>query len=416
MRGFASGETLIDEIRDPSDEDDVDAPTDVRLLVEESEYASVLRISGRDSSILGQTLRDAWDGSVLIAKSRKNGKVKASDYHLSMLGQITMGELGTCTSSADIDGGSYNRNLWCYAERANVLPHGGNTPDWLVEDTAYRLRGALDQAETIRAVEMSPMAASRWEEWYLEAAHDDPPGTMGAVTARAEPQVLRLALIYALADSSDVIEIWHLQPAIAVWNYCRASAQLIFGNKTGNKHLDKLLKHLTSTDDASMAKTEISGAVFSRNVKASEVDDAIALGVQVGHLEWVPDSVPRRIRLRDGATDFMRCAPTLDDRAFHGPIGDFVKQVGPHTEASQAAVLLTLLANFGAAVGNGPYVMVGDAKHTAALFVVIVGKTSKARKGTAGNVVRRVMDRLDSIEVPTDAELIKIILSADEAA
>lgn len=416
VRGLASAETFIDEIRDASGEDDINAPADKRRLIEESEFAALLRISGRDGSILGQTLRDAWDGSKLMTKSRGRGKVTASDYHVGMVGHITLSELAACMSATAVEDGSVNRNLWGYVERAHVLYDGGNTPDWLVEDTAYRLRGALRRAASIRGpVERSAMAWSLWEEWYGKTAEDDPPGSMGAVIARAEPQVLRLSLIYALADSSDVIEIWHLQAAIAVWDYCRASAQMIFGNKTGNKNLDKLLKHLASADVESMAKTEISGAVFSRNVKSSEVQDAIELGVQMGQLEWVPDSLPKSIRLRDGATDYMRSAPTLDDRAFHGPIGYFVKQVGPYTEASQAAILLTLLANFGAAVGNGPYVMVGDVKHTAALFVVIVGKTSKARKGTSGAVVRRVMDRLDSDYV-SDAELIDLILEASDLA
>lgn len=301
MKGFGSGETLIDEIRDQKSEDDAEAPADRRLVIAESEFASVLRRIGRENAILGPTLRDAWDGSDLIAKSRTNGKSKASDYHLALVGHITVEELEACLSQTEIQSGTANRILWVYAERANVLPNGGNTPDWLIEDTAVRLRAALQRAASIRGpVEMSPMANSRWEEWYLETAEDDPPGIMGAVISRAEAQVLRLALIYALADSSDQIEIWHLQPAIAVWDYCRASAQMIFGNKTGNKHLDKLLKHLfvTQSQDG-MTKTEISGEVFSRNLKQADLDDAILLGVQLGQLEWCkrPDTPSQCIRL-----------------------------------------------------------------------------------------------------------------------
>ena len=40
---------------------------------------------------------------------------------------------------------------------------------------------------------------------------------------------MRLALLYALMDCSDVIQVEHLQAALAVWAYCEASARRIFG-------------------------------------------------------------------------------------------------------------------------------------------------------------------------------------------
>ena len=40
---------------------------------------------------------------------------------------------------------------------------------------------------------------------------------------------MRPALLYALMDCSDVIQVEHLQAALAVWAYCEASARRIFG-------------------------------------------------------------------------------------------------------------------------------------------------------------------------------------------
>lgn len=48
-------------------------------------------------------------------------------------------------------------------------------------------------------------------------------------TERARPYVVRLSLLYALADRSQVIRCEHLQAALAVWEYCRESARLLFG-------------------------------------------------------------------------------------------------------------------------------------------------------------------------------------------
>ncbi len=44
----------------------------------------------------------------------------------------------------------------------------------------------------------------------------------GAITARGEAHTLRLSMIYALADQSDVIQRPHLQAALAVWGVRRA--------------------------------------------------------------------------------------------------------------------------------------------------------------------------------------------------
>ena len=47
-------------------------------------------------------------------------------------------------------------------------------------------------------------------------------GLYGAVTSRAEAQVVRLSLIYALLDCSPVIRQEHLLAALALWEYCEA--------------------------------------------------------------------------------------------------------------------------------------------------------------------------------------------------
>jgi hypothetical protein len=50
----------------------------------------------------------------------------------------------------------------------------------------------------------------------------------GAATSRAEAQVLRLSAIYAALDRSPIIDACHLEAALAVWDYCHASARLLF--------------------------------------------------------------------------------------------------------------------------------------------------------------------------------------------
>jgi hypothetical protein len=77
--------------------------------------------------------------------------------------------------------------------------------------------------------------------------------------------------------------------------------------------------------------------------------------------------------------------PVLAEAALYGLAGSAVRTLSPHVEAHTAAILLQLLAAFGNVVGPGPHCMVGPTRHGLNLFVVLVGESSKARKGTSWN-------------------------------
>ena len=87
--------------------------------------------------------------------------------------------------------------------------------------------------------------------------------------------------------------------------------------------------------------------------------------------------------------------PTLGEAALYGVAGLAVRALAPHTEAHPAAILLQLLAAFGNAAGPGPHCMVDATRHGLNLFVVLVGESSKARKGTSWNQIRRLFSEVD---------------------
>jgi len=91
----------------------------------------------------------------------------------------------------------------------------------------------------------------------------------------------------------------------------------------------------------------------------------------------------------------MPSNPTLSKAALYGVAGLAVRALAPHTEAHPAAILLQLLAAFGNAVGPAPHCMVDATRHGLNLFVVLVGESSKARKGTSWNQIRRLFAEVD---------------------
>jgi hypothetical protein len=83
--------------------------------------------------------------------------------------------------------------------------------------------------------------------------------------------------------------------------------------------------------------------------------------------------------------------------AFHGLAGEVTGLIDPQTESDPVAVLGALLVFFGAAVGRGPYRPVGATRHRANLFAVVVGPTSRSRKGTALGWVRHLFALADPV-------------------
>jgi hypothetical protein len=87
----------------------------------------------------------------------------------------------------------------------------------------------------------------------------------------------------------------------------------------------------------------------------------------------------------------------LHAAAFHGIAGFLVRTLAPHTEADPAAVLLQFLAAFGNLVGPAPHCRVGTTRHGLNLFVILVGESSKARKGTSWRQISSLFAEADPL-------------------
>ena len=113
---------------------------------------------------------------------------------------------------------------------------------------------------------MSDAAKQEWQTVYgeLTAAKY---GLLGAVTARAEAQTARIAMVYALLDGCPQIDVRHLNAGLAVWEYCEASAAHIFGKVIGDPVADELLGALKVTGANGLSKTE-AHTLLGRNKSA----------------------------------------------------------------------------------------------------------------------------------------------------
>jgi hypothetical protein len=80
----------------------------------------------------------------------------------------------------------------------------------------------------------------------------------------------------------------------------------------------------------------------------------------------------------------------------HGILGDLLERMAPATEADPVALLATILVAFGNAAGRGPHALVsGATRHGVNLFVGIVGRSGKGRKGSGLDLALRPLREAD---------------------
>jgi hypothetical protein len=191
-----------------------------------------------------------------------------------MIGHITREELRRNLPETEAANGFGNRQLWIAVKRWKNLPKGGQIP--AIADFLDPLGNALLFAQTCGELRRDDEAEELWAQVYPELS-EGKPGLLGAIIARAAPQVLRISEIYAVLDCSPLIKLPHLQAALAVWRYSEASARWIFETGTGNKIADRIVAALIAAAEKGLTKTQIVHDVFNRNVAKFEIDEALRL-------------------------------------------------------------------------------------------------------------------------------------------
>jgi hypothetical protein len=278
--GLASGEGLIHHVRDPvfklkdgqMEEVDRGVP-DKRLLIDAQEFASVLAVMAKPGNTLSPVIREAWGHRVLQTLG-KTSPDKATGSHISIIAHITEQELHRMMTRTDMDNGFANRFLFARSRRSKKLPHGGSLDPAEFTRLGQRTKDAIDKARSIGNVTMSPDAAAAWARVY-DRLGEGATGIVAAVTARAAPQIIRIALIYAVLDNSSVIELPHLKAAVAVWEFCEESARQVFGENIGNAVADTILVALRGAAGG-MTRDEI-GRLFGWNKLSAEIACALKL-------------------------------------------------------------------------------------------------------------------------------------------
>ncbi|MBU6429897.1 MAG: hypothetical protein KGR26_12865, partial [Cyanobacteria bacterium REEB65] len=262
LSGLSSGEGLIAAVCDPIERQEPvkkegrvvgyetvvenQGVTDKRLLVIESEFASTLRVLAREGNTLSPVLRNAWDRGDLATMTKT--PLRATGAHVSIISHVTKDELLRTLRGTETGNGFANRFVWVCARRSKCLPEGGRISEVDFAPLVLRLREALTFAASVGELRRDANARAAWGEVYPDLS-EGKPGLLGAVTGRAEAQVMRFACLYALLDRCAEVKRQHLAAGLALWEYAEASARFIFGDSLGDPVADEILRSLRAAPE-----------------------------------------------------------------------------------------------------------------------------------------------------------------------
>ena len=270
LTGLSSGEGLVWAVRDPTAQDP--GITDRRLLALEPEFASVLKSAGREISTLSPTLRSAWDGRPLQLLTR-TAPARASAAHISLIGHITQAELRHHLTQIELANGLANRFVIIACRRTRLLPEGGSADPLHGTGLIGMLASAIEHAKGAGRVRLDKPARELWHHAYTTQLASTPPGIAGALCARAEAHVIRLALLHALADRERQINTGHLQAALALWDYAARSASWALQGATGDPLAEQIHAALQA-HPGGLTRSQISD-VLQHNRPAHQIQRAL---------------------------------------------------------------------------------------------------------------------------------------------
>lgn len=239
--GLQSSEAMIEAV--------ADSPNgDPRLLILETEFARFIAAMSAQRKFASR-VRTAYDGETLSARRVKQAPLISTQHMISIIGMITPGEL---IALLKLQGGLESRMLYFYSAPARKTRTDPFTVDENEINLADEVREAIGHAWDSILVSCGPITAElielrgiapstkfpiaddvadRWKD-EIEPAIEEVADAVGAdyerYTARAQTHVIRLSLLYALADGASEIGWPHVKAAMALTEFCMFSARRIF--------------------------------------------------------------------------------------------------------------------------------------------------------------------------------------------
>jgi DnaB-like helicase N terminal domain/Protein of unknown function (DUF3987) len=283
-RGLTSGEGLIGAVNRQH------GP----VFCLETEFGGTLKCMGRKNNNMADVLKQAWDGPHLSILT-KSEPVECDGAFVSMISQMTYGAVRSLFSSADIESGLANRYLWVHTYQGQILER---RIDWAdlkkrFAPIAERLKAAIQWAQKETSDDIPMLLTDEAEDFWFKGGGTyrrlctPRMGMYGIATQRRAQQVMRVAMNFAVLDCLHTIGLNHLTAALALWDYCDATAAHIWGSPQLEGDVEKIIEVLKA-EKVPMVKTEINRRAFGGHKAARELERLLIQAQATGKVVYTP--------------------------------------------------------------------------------------------------------------------------------
>lgn len=266
---MSSGEGLAWAVRDAAETDDEDGNQtdkgvpDKRLMIVEEEFAAVLQAARREGNTVSAAIRRFWDTGN-FSPLTKNNRITVTDAHVCFVGHITYEELVKRLEQSEYATALASRILWICVRRPKIVAIPESIPVVKMLHYADEIAKAIQFSSEVNELLLTPESLELWSTLALSLAKVNSP-----MSERSRVQVLRIACIFALLDSTDQVMPQHLCAAKHIWDYCLGSVAYIFEgeqNEDEGKIIAALRKH------GGLTTTQIRVNVFQQNIKSAAMN------------------------------------------------------------------------------------------------------------------------------------------------
>jgi hypothetical protein len=148
-------------------------------------------------------------------------------------------------------------------------------------------------------VSLSPDARKRYEELYHTELNDNSAGErITALIERRAPMLLRLAMLFALCDLTDEVQLMHINAALAWVRYSVDSVKFVFASAADevataetNDTAQKIVDYLADKKQAT--RKELTVDCFQRHKAKNRIDSALDELLSCNPARITVESVPR---------------------------------------------------------------------------------------------------------------------------
>lgn len=171
-------------------------------------------------------LIEAWDTPDRLQNLSKGNPLIADKPYLSIIAATQPARIATEVTPEDIASGFANRWLYIVGSGKPPMADPAELDDVVAGQLYMELWRAIRRYPEGHRLDVTPAFRERWTAWYMAStANQGRNEDEDDMRSRHATLIRKLALIYAVSESAEAIDVRHLEPAIALidwmWGHVR---------------------------------------------------------------------------------------------------------------------------------------------------------------------------------------------------